>query len=215
MVTTAASTDPTGQGAHAAQAGATRGTWGASALYAWATTLFGVIGLFMSGLIMYDKIKLMEDPDFSPACTINDVVSCTDVMNSGQASAFGIPNPFIGLVGFSVVICIGVALLAGARFRAWFLYGFLAGLAFAVGFVHWLAYEALYDIQALCPYCMVVWAVVLPLFITTVVGIGRARARDRGDEVTTGASALFGMPLIVLVVWYLGFLALILQQFVF
>ena len=45
-------------------------------------------------------------------------------------------------------------------------------------------------------------------------GIGRARA-DRGDEVTTGASALFGMPLIVLVVWYLGFLALILQQFVF
>ncbi|HIW90145.1 MAG TPA: vitamin K epoxide reductase family protein [Candidatus Corynebacterium avicola] len=212
---TTETTGASGQAAQAAQTGAARGVWGASRLYAVVTTIFGVIGLFMSGLIMYDKIKLMQDTDFTPACTLNDVVSCTDVMNSEQASAFVIPNPFIGLVGFSVVTCIGVALLAGARFRAWFWYGFLAGLIFAVGFVHWLAYEAIYNIEALCPYCMVVWAVVLPLFITTVVGIARARQRDRGEEVATGAAALFGMPLIVLVVWYLGFVALILQQFVF
>ena len=207
-----ATTEPTGS---AGSAGTQAGTWGASALYAWVTTLFGVIGLFMSGLIMYDKIELLQDSGFTPACTLNDVVSCTDVMNSDQASAFVIPNPFIGLVGFAVVTCIGVALLAGARFRAWFWYGFLAGLVFAVGFVHWLAFEAVYDIQALCPYCMVVWAVVLPLFVTTLVRITRARSEDHGEPVATGAGAVLGMPLIVLVVWYLGFIALILQQFVF
>ncbi|MBQ3934392.1 MAG: hypothetical protein II715_01125, partial [Clostridia bacterium] len=49
-------------------------------------------------------------------------------IGDNQASAFGIPNPFIGLFGFGVVLTIGVALLAGAKFRAWFWYGFLAGL---------------------------------------------------------------------------------------
>jgi uncharacterized membrane protein len=113
--------------------------WGASRLYAAGLVLFGVVGIFMSGLILHDKIMLLQDVGFTPACTLNDVVSCTDVMNSSQAAAFGFPNPFIGLVGFAVVLTIGVALFAGARFRAWFWYGFLVGLAFAVGFVHWLA----------------------------------------------------------------------------
>lgn len=190
------------------------GLWGASTLYAWGLVVFGAIGLFMSGLILHDKMQLLQDADFTPACTLNDVLSCTDVMNSNQASAFGFPNPFIGLAGFAVVMAIGVALIAGARFRAWFWYGFLAGLIFAVGFVHWLAYEAVYEIEALCPYCMVVWAVVLPLFVATVVRIARSRSADRGVEVSGGLSGSV-MPWAVVGVWYLGFLALILQQFVF
>ncbi len=192
----------------------TPGLWGASTAYAAGLVLFGVVGLFMSGLILFDKIKLLQDAGFTPACTLNDVVSCTDVMNSGQASAFGFPNPFIGLVGFAVVLAIGMALFAGAKFRAWFWYGFLAGLVFAVGFVHWLAFEAVYEIEALCPYCMVVWAVVLPLFVSTVVRVARSRSLDRGVEPASGLAAV-GMPVAVVVVWYLGFTALILQQFVF
>ena len=192
------------------------GFWGASRLYALGVVLFGVVGLFMSGLIMYDKIELMKDPTFSPACTINDVISCTDVMQSGQASAFVIPNPFIGLTGFGVVIAIGMALLAGARFRVWFWYGFLAGLVFAVGFVHWLAYQAVYSIDALCPYCMVVWAMVLPLFLTTLVHIVWERQRDAVGIYGGGRYSFAGgwvMPTVVLVAWYLAFLVLILVQF--
>lgn len=194
-------------------AGRVPGLWGASALYAWGLILLGTVGLVMSGLILHDKMQLLQDADFTPACTLNDVLSCTDVMNSSQADAFGFPNPFIGLVGFGVVVAIGVALLAGAQMRAWFWYGFVAGLVFAVGFVHWLEYEAVYVIDALCPYCMVVWAVVLPLFVSTVVRIARSRGEDRG-VVTTGSAGSV-MPVAVVVVWYLGFLALILQQFVF
>ena len=200
--------------------GRATGLWGASALYAWWLVFCGVVGLYMSGLIMYDKIKLIQDTGFTPACTFNDVVSCTDVMNSSQASAFVIPNPFIGLVGFAVVLTIGVGLLAGARFRPWFWYGFLAGLVLAVIFVHWLAYEAVYSIEALCPYCMVVWAVVLPLFVSTVVRVARSRRQDAesgadGAAASGGGAASAVMPVAVVVVWYLGFLALILQQFVF
>jgi hypothetical protein len=34
-----------------------------------------------------------------------------------------------------------------------------------VGFVHWLIFQSLYRNDALCPYCMVVWAVTIPLFV--------------------------------------------------
>ncbi len=33
------------------------------------------------------------------------------------------------------------------------------------GFICWLIYSSLYSIGALCPYCMVVWAVTLPIFV--------------------------------------------------
>lgn len=192
------------------------GFWGGSRLYALALVVFGVVGLYMSGLIMYDKIEIMKDPTFVPACTVNDVISCTDVMQSNQASAFVIPNPFIGLVGFGVVLTIGVALLAGAKFRAWFWYGFLLGLALAVVFVHWLAYQAVYNIDALCPYCMVVWTVVLPLFLTTLVHIVWERQRDAAGHTGADRYSFAGgwiMPVVVLVVWYAAFVALILVQF--
>ena len=199
-----------------ATTGPVSGLWGGSRLYALALVVFGVVGEFMSGLIMYDKIEIMQDSSFSPACTINDVISCTDVMNSDQASAFSFPNPFIGMFGFGVVLTIGVALLAGARFRAWFWYGFLAGLVLAVVFVHWLAYQAVYDIQALCPYCMVVWTVTLPLFLTTLVHIVWERQRDavgiHGADRYSYAGG-WTMPTLVQVAWYAAFVVLILVQF--
>lgn len=30
--------------------------------------------------------------------------------------------------------------------------------------MHWLIYQSLYVIGALCPYCMAVWAVTIPIF---------------------------------------------------
>ncbi|WP_297008936.1 vitamin K epoxide reductase family protein [uncultured Corynebacterium sp.] len=209
-------TTAAGTAATAGVAEAAPGFWGGSRLYGLAVTLLGAVGLYMSGLIMYDKIELMKDPDFVPACTINDVISCTDVMQSSQASVFVFPNPFIGLFGFGVVITVGVALLAGARFRAWFWYGFLAGLVFAVGFVHWLAFEAVYSIEALCPYCMVVWSVVLPLFLITLVHIVWERQRDAAGIHGADRYSFAGgwiMPVVVLVVWYAAFVVLILAKF--
>ena len=37
-------------------------------------------------------------------------------------------------------------------------------MTFGVVFVHWLIFQSLYVIGALCPYCMVVWAVTIPIF---------------------------------------------------
>ena len=58
----------------------------------------GAAGLLASWVITIDKFKLLEDPNFMPGCSLNPVVSCGNIMKSDQASAFGFPNPMLGLV---------------------------------------------------------------------------------------------------------------------
>src|SRR5882757_3410775 len=79
----------------------------------------GIIGLISSFVISYDKIKLLENPSYQPSCNLNPIISCGSVMKSWQGSAFGFPNPWIGLVAFGVLITIGMSLLAGAKFKRW------------------------------------------------------------------------------------------------
>ncbi|MGW4898316.1 vitamin K epoxide reductase family protein [Kitasatospora sp. NPDC004240] len=129
----------------------------------------GALGLFASVVLTLDKIRLLKDPSYVPNCNINPIISCGSIMRSDQAEAFGFPNSLLGLIGFAVVITIGAGLLAGASFRRWFWLGLQAGTLFGIGFVSWLMYQALYEIGALCPYCMVVWAAMIPLFWYTTL----------------------------------------------
>jgi hypothetical protein len=58
-----------------------------------------------------------------------------------------------------------MAMFAGAtKFKRWFWLGLEAGTIFGVGFIHWLFYQSVYNIHALCPYCMVVWVMTITLF---------------------------------------------------
>ena len=84
------------------------------------------------------------------------MLSCGSVMTSPQASVFGFPNPVIGVVGFTVVLTTGVAILAGARLARWYWAGLQVGATAASVFVHWLVFQSLYRIGALCPDCLVV-----------------------------------------------------------
>lgn len=131
----------------------------------WILIICGFIGLLCACIIMYDKVALLKDPAFKPGCDLNPVVSCGSVMESDQANAFGFPNPFIGMVGFSVVIATGMAILAGATaLKRWYWLGLQFGTIFGIAFVHWLFFQSVYRINALCPYCMVVWIMTITLF---------------------------------------------------
>ncbi|GAA3595035.1 vitamin K epoxide reductase family protein [Streptomyces osmaniensis] len=117
-----------------------------------------------SWVITLDKFKLLEDPNFTPGCSLNPVLSCGSVMKSDQAEAFGFPNPMLGLAAYAAVICVGVSLLAGATFPRWYWLTFGAGCLFGVGFVSWLQFESLYRINALCLWCCLAWLATIPLF---------------------------------------------------
>ncbi|MFF2952876.1 vitamin K epoxide reductase family protein [Kitasatospora sp. NPDC057965] len=128
-----------------------------------------LIGLAASAVLTFDKLRILEDPSYIPSCNLNPVISCGSVMRTDQAEVFGFPNPLLGLAAFGALAAVGAGLLAGAAYRRWFWLGLQAGTLFGVGFVHWLIDQALYDIGALCPYCMVVWATVVTLFWYTTL----------------------------------------------
>ncbi|MFF2660425.1 vitamin K epoxide reductase family protein [Kitasatospora sp. NPDC058032] len=128
-----------------------------------------LIGLAASAVLTFDKLRILEDPSYIPSCNLNPVISCGSVMRTDQAEVFGFPNPLLGLAAFGALAAVGAGLLAGAAYRRWFWLGLQAGTLFGVGFVHWLIDQALYDIGALCPYCMVIWATVVALFWYTTL----------------------------------------------
>ncbi|TRO65901.1 vitamin K epoxide reductase family protein [Streptomyces sp. IB201691-2A2] len=124
----------------------------------------GAAGLLASWVITIDKFKLLEDPNFTPGCSLNPVVSCGNIMKSDQASAFGFPNPMMGLVAYGIVICVGMSLLGRATFPRWYWLTFNAGTLFGVGFCTWLQYQSLYNINSLCLWCSLAWVATIIMF---------------------------------------------------
>lgn len=179
----------------------------------WLLLLGGLLGMVAAFVLTVEKIELLTDDAYVPTCSINPVLNCGSIMRTDQAEVLGFPNPLIGLAAFPVLAATGASLLAGARLRRWYWLGLQAGAIAGVVFVGWLIFQSLYRIGALCPYCMVVWAVVLPTFwYVTLTNLTRGvlGARVRDSRLT---AALVGNHAVVLTVAYLAVVALILERF--
>lgn len=181
--------------------------------YSLVLTLGGLIGLIAAATLLIEKIALLEDPTYIPSCSINPILSCGSVMTTDQAEAFGFPNPIIGVAGFAIVATVGMAILAGGRFTRWFWLGLQAGTTAGVVFVHWLIFQSLYRIDALCPYCIVVWVVTIPLFWYTTLhnlSTGQMTVPPALQSLARRAAEYHG---VVLTGWYLAIAALVAERF--
>ncbi|WP_256985184.1 vitamin K epoxide reductase family protein [Rhodococcoides fascians] len=177
----------------------------------WLLLVGGLIGLCAAFVLTVEKLALAIDPAYAPTCSINPVLNCGSVMDTPQAAALGFPNSLIGIAGFAVVAAIGAALLAGAQMSRWFWYSMQLGVIAAVVFVHWLIVQSLYEIGALCPYCMVVWAVTVPIFwYVTLRNLDRTVTKP-GPRLLVAAS--LRSHSVLLTVWYLAVIALIALRF--
>lgn len=124
----------------------------------------GLIGFGAAFVLIVEKFLLLSNPFYTPSCSVSARFNCGSVMTSSQAELLGFPNPLLGVAGFAVVATTGAGLLAGARFARWYWAGLQLVATAAVVFVHWLMVQSIFVIGALCPYCMVVWAVTIPIF---------------------------------------------------
>jgi len=167
----------------------------------------GGLGFIAACTLLIEKIALLKDPSYVPSCSINPILSCGSVMSTRQAEAFGFPNPILGVAGFAIVITAGAAIAAGARLERWFWWGLWAGTAFGVAFVHWLIFQSLYRIGALCPYCMVVWIVTIPIFWYTTLYLARTSATD--GPLARALRAAGEYHTVVVIAWYLTITTLI------
>ncbi|MBS43797.1 MAG: hypothetical protein CMH83_11685 [Nocardioides sp.] len=173
-----------------------------------AYVVLGGAGLYAALALAIDKVKLLEDPTFVPGCNLNPVLSCGSVMETDQASVFGFPNPFLGLIGFGAVVAYGLLVVTGARVTNAARWGMAVGTVAGAVMVHWLAYQSMFVIGALCPWCLLVWTVTLPLTLWSVLIAARTV-----PALASAAELLWDARFLLLFLWYLGFIVTALVQF--
>lgn len=170
----------------------------------WLLLLGGLVGFVAAFVLTVERFALAADSDYIPTCSINPVLSCGSVMSTDQATVFGFPNPLLGVAGFAIVVATGAGLLAGARFAGWYWAGLQVGVTAGAVFVHWLIFQSLYRIGALCPYCMAVWSVTVPIF--WYVTLRNLHRRWPGNPL----ARLHSVPLAV---WFAVLVALVAVRF--
>ena len=142
------------------------------ALAVW-LVIAGVVGWWAAFSLTMERFELLSDPGATASCDFSILVQCTANLESAQGSAFGFPNPILGLTGWVAPIVVGMAILAGARFANWFWLLFMAGMTFAFGFVVWLIGQSIFVLGTLCPWCMVTWAVTITSFYAVLLHVAR------------------------------------------
>ena len=161
----------------------------------------GAIGWYAAFALTLDKLAVLENPQADLDCNFSVLVQCGVNLGSWQGSLLGFPNPLLGLGGFVAPIAVGVALLAGASFARWFWIAFNVGVLGAFAFCLWLAYQSIFNLGTLCPWCMLVWSVTIPMF--WALTLANARAGRLGAGLQPLGARLFGWVPVITIVGYL------------
>ena len=134
----------------------------------WLLSVGGIVGWFSSFTLTVDKIKLLEDPTYISSCNINSIIACGNIVKTAQASVFGFPNSVIGVSSFPILVLVGVLGLLQIAVPKWMYQVIALVSGLATIFVSWLFFQSVYVIGNLCPYCIVVWGMTVPIFFLTL-----------------------------------------------
>jgi len=181
-----------------------------SAPSAWWVLIAGAVGLLASMTLTYEKIEVLLNPSYVPSCNINPILACGSVMVTPQASVLGFPNPLLGIVGFTVVTVTGVLAVAKVRLPQWYWIGLAAGILTGAVFVHWLIFQSLYRVGALCPYCMVVWVMTISLLVVVASIVFRPALERRESGV---AHLVYQWRWSIAALWFTAVVLLIMVRF--
>jgi len=166
----------------------------------------------MSVALLLERIRVLQYPAASLSCDISPFVSCGALFDRWQASLFGFPNPVLGVAGFVAPIAVGAGLIAGARYRSWYWRLFTLGVFGAWLFVTWLYTQSVYSIGVLCPYCLVVWAVTIPMW-WYLLAWGLKHGALFGDRTRRLGQQLFAYVWVLVLANYAVIVVSVLVQF--
>lgn len=169
----------------------------------------GILGFLASFILTIETIRSLQNPGYTPGCSLNPILSCASVMKSDQSSVFGFTNSLIGIGGFAGLMTVGLVLTAGARFKFWFWIAIQGAVTLGLIFTHWLIFESLYRIGSLCPFCMVVWSVTIPIFwYLTLYNLKLSKYSKNSVFLFT-----YRHHMDILILWFLMIFGLILNRF--
>ena len=139
-----------------------------------------VLGLAIAGYLTYVHYAGIE-----PICAASG--GCERVQSSDYAELAGVPVALLGLLGYAGILA--AALMPGelARFAtAWLA---VVGLGFSL----YLTYLELFEIHAICQWCVasaVIMAVLAVLSVTRVLRAGRGTSPPLSSSVPSGRSSV-------------------------
>lgn len=177
----------------------------------WLLTVGGALGLWASMMLVLSERSLLRDPGASLGCDINPIIGCGSFILSWQSAALGVPNALLGTAAFAVLTATGLVLLGGGRLPRFYWVALMAGSAAAAVSITWFQYQAFADLHGLCPYCLVVWAVTIPVVVHVLArglqaghlgapeGLRRFLVQERG--ILTAIWYAVVVVLIVVVFW--------------
>lgn len=122
--------------------------------------------LIAAFVLSVDAITLAANPTQALACDVNAILSCGTVGTSWQASAFGFPNAFLGLMFESMAITMALMGLSGVVLPRWLAVVEQVIYLFATIFAGWLFYQSMFVIGALCPWCLVITYFTMFVFLS-------------------------------------------------
>lgn len=158
----------------------------------------GLLGWTVAFLLYQEYIGQLTGADAIISCDISPIVTCGPNLLTPGGNLLGFSNSIIGIVLFVGPVYAGVSALAAREgLAAWYWRTFAAFVTAAFVFVHVLAYRSVFEYGSLCPWCMVVWLVTIPLFWSVLGWTLRAGVWGRRGG-RTGAAILSWLPLVVL-----------------
>lgn len=128
--------------------------------------VFASTALIAAFVLSVEEISVIKNPDAILSCSFNVVLDCSKVMQTWQASVFGFPNMFTGLMAYPVIMVIAILGLVGTKLPKLFLKLANVGFLFGTVFAYWLFFNSVYVIQVLCPWCLVVTTSMTLIFAT-------------------------------------------------
>lgn len=124
----------------------------------------GALGLWAAFQLTLDKLAILENPEVDLSCNFSVLVGCSANLTSWQGELFGFPNPLIGVVGWTVMITVGVMLASRVSPPRWLWIALNVGITAALALVGFLIFQSIFVLGVLCPYCMLTWAATISLF---------------------------------------------------
>ena len=159
--------------------------------------LCAIVGLGASVAAAYVHYRLLFDPSYQSFCDVNTTISCAQVYLSRFSTYRGVPVAVFGGLWFAVAGLLSVAGMTARQTVRESVPGYLFVLStIALAIILYLAYASFFILKAYCLLCLITYAAVIGLFVTSgaatsfpMTTLPRRAARD--------LRVLLGSPLAV------------------
>lgn len=152
----------------------------------------------VSFLLYREYVGQLSDAPPMLSCNISPFITCGPNLLAPAGNLLGFTNAILGMTLFLGPIFASVGALASpGGMRAWYWRVFAVFVLGGYVLVHVFAYRSIFEFGSLCPWCLIVWLMTIPLFWSVAgwtlrAGVWGAGARRVG--------ALIGSWLVLIVV---------------